>query len=353
MATEANEDRGLITELSKQIVEQIAPEETDLFDELMASYFADPSPPDLTADPRDDPLGFGLNELMIAVTPAAAAVASAAIAFVMSVLAKAARDEGAEQIRRRLKSALQSKRNVEGNSLTLTPSQLETLLTITRETAGRYGMDPEQSDAMANAVLVALLLGNDASDGDAPKTLKILFLAANPLGTQQIRLDQEIRSIDTVLRASHRRGRIRLEQQWAVRVSDLQALLLRHRPDIVHFSGHGSPASALILEDAAGRPREVPNAALADLFRLLGDTVRCVVLNACYSRAQAATIVQHVDAVIGMDGAMGDQASIAFSAAFYQALGYGEDVPSAFWLGVSQIKLDGLDDAAIPQLVTR
>lgn len=353
MVTGTTEDRELIVELSKQIVEQMAPEETDLFDELMESYFVDPSPPDLTANPGDDPLGFGVNDLMVAVTPAAAAVASAAIAFVMSVLAKAARDEGAEQIRRRLKSALRDKRNTEDSRLALTSSQLETLLTITRETAERYGMDTEQSDAMANAVLVTLLLGSDARKADAHKLLKILFLAANPTGTQHIRLDEEIRNIDTVLRASQRRNQIRLEQQWAVRVSDLHALLLRHRPDIVHFSGHGSPASALILEDDAGRPREVPTAALADLFGVLGDTVRCVVLNACYSRTQASAIVQHVDAVIGMDGAMGDQVSIAFAAAFYQALGYGKDVSSAFQLGVSQIKLHGLDDAAIPQLVMR
>lgn len=37
-----------------------------------------------------------------------------------------------------------------------------------------------------------------------------------------------------------------------MRIDDLQELLLRHQPDIVHFSGHGTDENELILVNANG-----------------------------------------------------------------------------------------------------
>jgi hypothetical protein len=76
--------------------------------------------------------------------------------------------------------------------------------------------------------------------------LKILFLAANPSDTTRLRLDQEIRAIDEKLRQTEFRDKYEIEQQWAVRVADLQGHLLRHKPNIVHFCGHGSSPAAAI-----------------------------------------------------------------------------------------------------------
>ena len=67
------------------------------------------------------------------------------------------------------------------------------------------------------------------------KTVKILVLATNPDKTEPLRLDAEVRGIDQALQQSRFRDKFELEQQWAVRVSDLQRLLLRYKPDIVHF----------------------------------------------------------------------------------------------------------------------
>ena len=102
-----------------------------------------------------------------------------------------------------------------------------------------------------------------------------------------------------------------------------------------------------------GQPREIPPDALADLFGILNDTVRCVVLNARHSQGQAAAISQHVDTVIGMFDEIDDAASVAFATAFYQALGYGKDVPTAFKLGVSQLRIYDLPSASMPQLLVK
>lgn len=187
----------------------------------------------------------------------------------------------------------------------------------------------------------------------APSAIKILFLAANPRGTSQLRLDEEVRAIDQALRMAEFRDRFDLIQHWAVRVSDLQALLLRCQPHIVHFSGHGSERSEIVLEDAQGGPKPVPSRALAGLFAALKDNIRCVVLNACYSKAQAQAIAQEIECVVGMSKAIGDEAAISFAFSFYQALGYGRSVQTAFDLGCSQIGLEDLREENTPKLIAR
>lgn len=188
-------------------------------------------------------------------------------------------------------------------------------------------------------------------DEGKPGIIKVLFLSANPLDTSRLRLDQESRAIDVALRRSEFRDTFDIEQHWAVRVSDMQELLLRHKPDIVHFSGHGSTSSEIVLEDASGNSRPVSVRALSQLFSVLKDNIRCVVLNACYSEKQAQAIAQSIDCVIGMSKAIGDDAAISFAAAFYQALGFGRDFRTAFELGRIQIDLEGLDEQDVPKLL--
>ena len=182
------------------------------------------------------------------------------------------------------------------------------------------------------------------------RPIKILVLATNPKETVHLRLDEEMRSIDQALQQSRFRDKFEIEQQWAVRVSDLQRLLLRYKPDIVHFSGHGSESSEIILEDSEGNSKPVPASALSRLFSLVKDNIRCVVLNACYSEAQAEAIAQHINCVVGMSRAIGDDAAISFSEAFYGALGDGRDIKTAFELGCNQIDLENLDEQDTPKL---
>lgn len=184
------------------------------------------------------------------------------------------------------------------------------------------------------------------------RPVKILVLATNPKETTPLRLDEEMRGIDQALQQSRFRDNFELEQQWAVRVSDLQRLLLRYKPDIVHFSGHGSTSSEIILEDNNGRSLPVPAEALSRLFLLLKDNIKCVVLNACYTEAQAEAIARHIGCVVGMSRAIGDDSAISFAEAFYGALGDGRDIKTAFELGCNRINLENLDEQDIPKLKT-
>lgn len=197
----------------------------------------------------------------------------------------------------------------------------------------------------------AVLLGIHREQRKIKRAIRILFLAANPKDTPALRLDEEIRGIEGALRGADFRDRFDIKQQWAVRVSDVQDHLLRYRPDIVHFSGHGNSTSEIMLEGATGNSQAVPARALSQVFSVLKDNIRCVVLNACYSHQQALAIAEHIDCVIGMSQAVGDVAAVSFATAFYQALGYGRTIRTAFDLGCVHIDMQGLDEQHTPQLL--
>lgn len=167
---------------------------------------------------------------------------------------------------------------------------------------------------------------------------KILLLAANPLSTDRLSLDEEVRAIEQTLRQSPMP--FDLVSEWAVRSSELVTCVLRHRPRIVHFSGHGNKDEELML--VGNDPQQVasvPADVLRDVFRSLGKSILCVVLNACYTETQARAIIEAVPCAVGMSSAVLDVVAIAFAQGFYEALGFGESVASAHRLACTRIAL--------------
>src|SRR5690349_4299231 len=71
----------------------------------------------------------------------------------------------------------------------------------------------------------------------------ILFLAANPSGTDRLALDREARSIQEELERSGYRDRFEFETRWAVEPLDLLRELRKLKPTVVHFSGHGGQSA--------------------------------------------------------------------------------------------------------------
>lgn len=183
--------------------------------------------------------------------------------------------------------------------------------------------------------------------------IKVLFLAANPLDTTHLRLDEEIRLITTKLRASDYRDSIELISAWAVRADDLLQLLNEHKPHIVHFSGHGNTAGEIALLDNNGFVKPVNAAALASLFKTLKDNIRMVVLNACYSQPIAKAITQSIDCAVGMVLPIGDPAAIIFAASFYRAVGFGRSVFEAFQQAKTALMLEGIPEENTPKLLMR
>ena len=169
----------------------------------------------------------------------------------------------------------------------------------------------------------------------APAVTPILFLAANPLNLPRLRLEQEAREVSEALRRARFGAQFRLAQQWAVRSEDLLDALLRERPSIIHFAGHGSQDGALYLEDAQGRSVPLAPAALAALSGAT-TSARCVVLNACWTDTLAQALLQSVACVVGMSNAVADETAVSFATGFYRALADGESVATAVAAGQAE-----------------
>jgi CHAT domain-containing protein len=181
----------------------------------------------------------------------------------------------------------------------------------------------------------------------------ILFLAADPTDASRLRLGEELREIQEKLQLARLRERFSLHQRMSVRPADLSQALLDTQPQVVHFSGHGTASGELCFENVSGKAQPIAPDALAALFEQFADQVDCVVLNACYSEAQAKAIARHIGHVIGMNRAIGDRAAIAFAVGFYQALGAGRTVEEAYRLGCVQIRLQGISEHLTPVLLKK
>jgi hypothetical protein len=125
--------------------------------------------------------------------------------------------------------------------------------------------------------------------------------------------------------------------------------LLRHKPAIVHYCGHGEKDGALVLSTEDGKARIVPPVAMAKLLAEAEPRIECVVLNSCYSSELAEKLAKVVGCVVGMSSKILDDSALVFAHDFYTALAYGKTYEKAFRLGCIRIDLENLPDVAVPR----
>jgi hypothetical protein len=205
----------------------------------------------------------------------------------------------------------------------------------------------------------------------------ILFLAANPSGTTRLALEEECAAIERELRMTTGRDDFDFRSKWAVSVDEMMRHMNELQPTVIHFSGHGGgnaelyvqdgprqPASAhrdigaaasagIQLQDDQRQPQHVTARALTQMISSAAPSARVVVLNACFSDAVAEALRGVVDCVVGMRGAIGDDAARAFAVGFYRALGYRRSVGNAVAQAVAALAAKQFPDEHLPVCRTR
>ena len=211
------------------------------------------------------------------------------------------------------------------------------------------------TDAETLKNLIGSLVKESPTSAAAPAIAvrKILVLAASPEDQVRLNLEKEVKEIDLALRLGKHREQFTLDQRWGISRGDLQDILLNIEPDIVHFCGHGAKEHGLVLQNDQQQAQLVSNTALAKLFELVNKhskPIPCIVLNACYSEAQADAISPFIDYIVGMDKEIGDKAAINFSKGFYRSLSNGLPYDAAFDFGCNAIDLDNIPEHLTPVL---
>lgn len=164
-------------------------------------------------------------------------------------------------------------------------------------------------------------------------------------------LDEEIYEIEEEYERSIHKEKFYLETKLAVRVDDLTRHFIVMDPHVVHFSGHGSITSEIVLQDKNRRRYRVPANALENLFEQFKDTVQCVLLNACYSEDQARAIAKHVSCVIGMSSKIRDKSARTFAKGFYRGIFNGSTIENSFKMGIRQMELVKVPGDDIPIII--
>lgn len=185
---------------------------------------------------------------------------------------------------------------------------------------------------------------------DLPDRIVVLFLASNPADAQQLRLDEEARSINDMIRKSKHRDSVVFESRWAVQPMDVLQAINELNPTIVHFSGHGSDSDEIVFQDANGNAKLVSKEAIVQTMMASSSDIRLVFFNTCYSYKQAEAVTQYVEAAIGMNTSIGDATARVFSSQFYSAIGFGLSIKKAFEQAKALVMMEGINEDNTPEL---
>jgi len=106
-----------------------------------------------------------LGETLVAVAPAAAAMASAVLSYLMTETIKAAQEESVEAVKKKIKALFNPEQKddkpekKEDKSLPpLTKEQMEQVKKLARKQAIQFGIKPDKADKMASALIGSLAL---------------------------------------------------------------------------------------------------------------------------------------------------------------------------------------------------
>jgi hypothetical protein len=168
---------------------------------------------------------------------------------------------------------------------------------------------------------------------------KILFIAGDRGGSQvnQLQIPREYHAIQGSLHACKHRELIALANPILGATRERLAEAYREQPTVVHFAGHGDSRSLSIIQDQGVLASDVPLDAdqFIEVLAAMKENVRLCVLNACASLDLARRLVTEgvVDFAVAWPATVPDSAAIAFSRAFYGALGDGRSIREAVAVG--------------------
>jgi CHAT domain len=182
--------------------------------------------------------------------------------------------------------------------------------------------------------------------------LDVLYLTADPIKNNPLRVDAELHHVQNEIRGSKFRDNITVERRPAATLKSLLNGLNDLNPHIIHFSGHGNKSGIAMDNASVIKPsvEMVSFKLLADALSATDSKPRVVVLNACDSAAARKRFLKLGLIVISMKRSISDAAAAAFAVQFYGALASGQSVKSAFEQGRVAVQATSISEADTPQL---
>ena len=251
---------------------------------------------------------------------------------------------------------------IEGDNNTVILGNSDSKITVIKDSKNVVSGSSIQAGGNVN-------IGDNAGQKTAKKTeagpQTILFLAANPSSEARLNLRTEYSIISGELEG---KTGYTFRSKFAVSKIEMNEEIDDLKPAIVHFAGHGTAMDevklalekeGIVLTDDTGlifhnddkNGSEVLNAQESErIFNGLKNLVpnlEIVLLNACYSEAQARAISKNNIYTIGTSNKIKDDTAIAFAKGFYRKYAKTNDIKASIHFGIIQANttMKGAEDA--------
>ena len=148
----------LVSDISRDVLSEVAPQEMPLFRAASQTYFRNPSA-SLTQKSGDDMLGFGAGEAVTLLTPYLLPATAEVIKFLAEEVKKAVSEEGASLIGEKVKSLFKKYRNPDESKNKVPPltvEQLAQVQAIAMKEARRLRLSDKNTKLLANAIAGSL-----------------------------------------------------------------------------------------------------------------------------------------------------------------------------------------------------
>ena len=170
----------------------------------------------------------------------------------------------------------------------------------------------------------------------APRPARLLLVSAAPSDMDEIDAEGEMERIYNELQPLVNLGEMEILSIPQLTLNRFQSELIRFRPHLLHFIGHGTfdldkGQGALILERRNGKSHPISSHQLAILLK--GTDVKVMILNACETASHddsnafmglaPALVRARIPAVIAMQFAMPDKTAAVFAQQIYHYLVMG------------------------------
>ena len=152
----------LVTEVARDVLSEIAPEEMPIFPAARRAYFADPAAAVRQLHAKDSVLGFGMEALAVAATPAVLAILSEVFGFLTRVAAKAVEDGLSQEIPQLIKAMFKKFHSSAPDvPSVLTREQMGQIHSNVLLAAKKLRLPAEKAQSLADAVTAQLVLAKE------------------------------------------------------------------------------------------------------------------------------------------------------------------------------------------------
>lgn len=149
-----------VSELSRDLVSEVAPQELPLFRAASEAFYKDPE--NLTAErpATDDMLGFGTGEAVALLTPVIIAVSQQVVLFVMEQVKKSGEEQGATLINETVKKMFKKFRPARKDGpVPLDSEQLAQVRKMALKQALELKLSEQRARLLADAIVGRLAIG--------------------------------------------------------------------------------------------------------------------------------------------------------------------------------------------------